>query len=344
MPDFSNDRPQIQSLTPNSKSAIQHHFCTYFDRNYLYKGLALYRSLERHCSSFCLWILCLDEVTRNILIKMQLPKVVLVSLDEFEAANPRLLEVKSTRTPVEYYWTLTPSWCLYLLEHDQDVEIITYLDADLFFFSDVAPIFEELREKSIAIVEHRFAPAYVHNLETAGMYNVSLSAFRRDEEGLACLCRWRDQCIDWCFFRSEEGKLGDQMYLNDWPSRFRGVRVLQHAGAGVAPWNIGRYVLSRHNGLVFVDAEPLIFYHFHQFCPITTFIFELAGYGYHFMRHHVAWVYRPYMAAIRQSIREVYRKNPCFHQGYASRHWRDLVRSFRDGRLYFLFDPRLWLI
>jgi len=323
---------------------MPYHFCTYFDRNYLYKGLALYRSLESHCASFRLWVLCLDEVTRNILRSLQLPNVVLVGLDEFEAANPRLLEVKPSRTTVEYYWTLTPSWCLYLLERDKDIEIITYLDADLFFFSDIAPIFEELGDKSIAIIEHRFAPAYAHNLETAGIYNVSLVTFRREEEGLDCLRRWRDQCIDWCFFRHEAGKLGDQMYLNDWPSKYSGVQVLQHVGAGVAPWNIGRYTLTRRNGQLFLDTQPLIFYHFHQFSPITSFMFELAGRGYRFARYQVAWVYRPYMAAIRQSIREVNRKDAPFHYGYASRHWRELVRSFCDGRLYFTPDPRLWLI
>lgn len=195
-----------------------HHFCTYFDRNYLYKGLALYRSLKLHCDSFCLWVLCLDEVTKNILAKMQLPMVVLVELDNFEASNPNLLKIKPNRTPVEYYWTLTPSWCLYLLECNQDIEIITYLDADLLFFNDISPIFEEIGENSIAIVEHRFAPLYAHNQKTAGIYNVSLVSFRRDREGLACLRRWRDQCIEWCFFRHEDGKLGNQMYLNDWPT------------------------------------------------------------------------------------------------------------------------------
>jgi hypothetical protein len=275
---------------------------------------------------------------------MQLPMVVLVELDNFEASNPNLLKIKPNRTPVEYYWTLTPSWCLYLLECNQDIEIITYLDADLLFFNDISPIFEEIGEKSIAIVEHRFAPLYAHNQKTAGIYNVSLVSFRSDREGLACLRRWRDQCIEWCFFRHEDGKLGDQMYLNDWPTRFNGVQVLQHAGVGLAPWNIGNYVLSRHDGQIFVDAEPLIFYHFHQFSIINTHLFELAGRGYRFTNKQVAMIYRPYMAAIKQSMRDVCSVDSSFCFGYANRHWRSLVQSFCDNRLYFLPDPRLWLI
>lgn len=36
------------------------HFCTYFESNYLVKGLVLYRSLVRHAAPFRPWVLCLD--------------------------------------------------------------------------------------------------------------------------------------------------------------------------------------------------------------------------------------------------------------------------------------------
>ena len=36
-------------------------YCTYFDHNYLSRGLALYHSLQRHAPGARLWVLCLSE-------------------------------------------------------------------------------------------------------------------------------------------------------------------------------------------------------------------------------------------------------------------------------------------
>ena len=60
-------------------------------------------------------------------------------LDALEAFDAALLGVKPDRNPVEYCWTATPAVCLYVLAADPAIERITYLDADLRFFSDPAP-------------------------------------------------------------------------------------------------------------------------------------------------------------------------------------------------------------
>ena len=64
----------------------------------------------------------------------------------------------------------------------------------------------------------------------------SVMIFRTTESGMECLDWWRDRCNEWCYFRLEDGKMGDQKYLDDWPTRFKGVHVLQHKGAG---WHYG---------------------------------------------------------------------------------------------------------
>jgi hypothetical protein len=57
---------------------------------------------------------------------------------------------------------------------------------------------------------------------------------------------WQERCIEWCFDRVEDGKLGDQKYLDDWPGRFpESVHVLAQIDVLLAPWNARRFPYSR---------------------------------------------------------------------------------------------------
>jgi len=243
---------------------MQNEFCTLFDLNYLPRGLVLYRSLERHCPDFRLRVFCMDRRTKEVLDRLGLPRLAAIGLEELEAHDAELLEVKPTRTQVEYCWTATPAVCTYALETEPDLEAITYLDADLMFFRDPEPIWQELGDDSVLIVPHRYAPQWQPHEETSGTYNVEFMTFRRDERGLEALHWWRDRCLEWCYFRFEDGKMGDQKYLDDWPERFEGVHVLENPGGGLAPWNVEQYELARRNGSVLVDDRELVFYHYHS--------------------------------------------------------------------------------
>jgi GT2 family glycosyltransferase/tetratricopeptide (TPR) repeat protein len=247
------------------------YYCTYFDRHYLIKGLALLNSLQLHSGGdFKLFVVCADELTRLLLTKLAIPHVITIPLHQLEQGDSALLAARQSRSLVEYYWTLTPTVILRILEQHHHIDVLTYLDADLYFFSSPAPIFEELGNHSILIHAHRFSPAQAHLGVDNGKFNVGLLSFRRDARGMEALRWWRERCIEWCYARSEAGKMGDQMYLNDWPTRFKGVVELRHQGGGVGPWNHDRYVCRVDGrGQVFVDDAPIIFYHFHS-CTFVT--------------------------------------------------------------------------
>lgn len=293
---------------------MKYNFCTLFDRNYIYKGLALHTSLLHHHPDFHLWILCMDDLTFNILEKLKLEKASLIRIDEFEDED--LKKVKLTRTVAEYCWTCTPSLPLYVLSKNPSIEMITYLDADLFFFNSPNPVYEELGDNSIVIIEHRF-PEHLKHFEVNGIYNVQMMVFRNDVFGLECLKWWRERCNEWCYYRLEDGKMGDQKYLDDWPTRFKRVHVLQHKGAGVALWNIMRYSVTERRGKIFIDDDPLIFYHFHQFDILKAGSYDFGARGHYSLTpENIKFIYNSYVEAIEKAIGQVKNVETGFNHGF----------------------------
>ena len=281
------------------------HFCTYFDAHYLLRGLTLFRSLQRHAPDFTLWVLCCDEASFQALQTLDLPNLRPIRLAEIERFEPRLCQIKDRRTRVEYLWTLSPIWPLFLFQRQPDIELVTYLDADLFFYSSPEPLFDEMDDNSIAITEHRF-PEKSRYMECNGVYNVGYLSFRRDDNSLSCLNYWREQCLEWCYDRTEAGRYGDQKYLDEWPQRFAGVRVLKHEGAAIAPWNWTSYRFEKHGDALTSNGEPLIFFHFHGLKFLNSWLYDAfySGYLHGEMPPPLRrWIFGPYLRAMIETAR-----------------------------------------
>lgn len=298
------------------------YFCTYFDINFLLQGMALYRSLKEHCSEFRLWVLCMDRDCYDGLSHMSVPEMELIALDDFERGDHALLRAKQDRSRIEYYFTCTPSLPLYVLNNFPEVNLITYVDADLYFYADPRPIYEEIGDHSIAIIEHRYSPQLKH-LMSRGIYNVGWLSFRRDENGFACLNWWRDRCNEWCYRRPEDGKFADQKYLDGWPTRFSNLRVLQHKGANLAPWNIANYKISIERNKLWVDDHELIFFHFHGFMRLTETIYGTGFYKVKTKKTVRDNIYKPYLQCLLSLSSELELKavhNPQLKEGRVRSH------------------------
>lgn len=293
-------------------------FSTLFNSSYLSRGLAMYHSLESHCASFHLYIFAFDTHCYEVLSNLDLQHATIISLYEFE--NERLLGVKKDRTAGEYCWTCASSTIKYCIETFQ-LDHCTYVDADLLFFSDPAVLIAEMGTKSVLITEHRYTPCYDQS-KTSGIYCVQFMTFKHTVEGMEVLNWWIDACMDWCFNRFEDGKFGDQKYLDDWQSRFSTVHVLQHLGGGVAPWNVQQYEFNaRLNKIKGKEIETgkefdLIFYHYHGFQYTANNSYSLSNYTYIIIRNQVKHIYRPYSRALSTAERAIsaYQKDILPHE------------------------------
>jgi hypothetical protein len=259
-------------------------FCTLFDSVYLSKGLAMYESLRTHIVKFHLFIFAFDSKSDQILKRLELQNVTVISLDEFE--TPWLREVKKSRSKAEYCWTCTPSIISYVL-NKYDYSRCTYLDADLLFYSDPSVLIEEMvsNQKNVLITEHRFSPlAKFYEQKRAGRFCVQFITFSNEADSIEILERWRLQCMDWCYARYEEGRFGDQKYLDEWPVMYRNIHILNHDGGGVAPWNLQNYnFVPKGNNIIGTVKKTgtvfhVVFFHFQYVKYLKPGFFDIGWY------------------------------------------------------------------
>lgn len=273
-------------------------FCTLFDSRYFSRGLAAYQSLKKNCQNFHLYIFAFDDLCYKILKLMDLENSTVISLKEFE--DDELLSIKKTRSVAEYCWTCTPSVIKFIL-NNYKVKSCVYIDADLYFFSDPSVLYKEDENCSVIITEHRFSENYKRSLVN-GIYNVQFMYFKNDKLGNEVVSWWRDRCNEWCYARLEDGKMGDQKYLDDWPTRFDGVHVMRNTGGGVAPWNVQSFDYFMQNDKLMQiekksgEISEVIFFHFHN---LKIYREEFAKtIGYTLSNEIVNYIYKPYYKKI----------------------------------------------
>lgn len=244
------------------------NFCTLFDSNYIAHGLLLHQSLLEVKCKFNLYIFAFDDLCYEVLKKLNLENVTVISLTELEEKDKELFKIKKDRTAGEYCWTATPAIILYCLNH-LNLKDCIYLDADLYFYSNPEKLIEEMGDNSVLITPHFYSPQYDHS-KKSGIFCVQFLYIKNDTAGLDVLNWWHNSCIDWCYAKYEDGKFGDQKYLDCWPEKFKSVYVSNNLGGGVAPWNIQQYNLISKSPLTLENKKDglnfdVIFYHFHAF-------------------------------------------------------------------------------
>ncbi len=300
----------------------------------------MYESLRKHCSNFHLYVFAFDDRTKIVLDHLGYDNITVITLKEFE--SPELLAVKPSRSVAEYCWTCTPSTILYVL-NNYDVDNCTYIDADLYFYNSPAVLFDEMGDKSVLITEHRFTEKYDRSA-IAGIYCVQFIMFKKDKAGMEVLNWWVNACLEWCYDRYEDGKFGDQKYLDDWTTRFEGVHVLEHLGGGLAPWNVQQYkIVGRQEDditmLNLKDNEKFkaVFYHYHY---VRFYQNNIVDFGWFKLEKSIINnFYAGYIKALDDALKVIKQIDPDFKESL-----RPFSLKLADGtkeKLKFLIKSKL---
>jgi hypothetical protein len=270
-------------------------YTTFFDSGYLSRGLTMIESVRSFDKESPIIVLALDQATRDFFDTARLPGVSTVSVEELEASQSKLLSVKASRSRMEYYFTSTPYLFKFLFEKlKQPGLCLTYLDADLYFFSTPLQIAKALGSMSVGITPHRFHQDLERALAPYGDFNAGFVSFRDTPEGNTVLDWWAARTLEWCFDVPSQGRYANQGYLNSFPD-FPGVMIFPSPGMNLAPWNIKGSLLEKRNNENFVDGSPLVFFHFHGFKRFgSRFVTGELVYRTRLKAAFKSAIYRPY--------------------------------------------------
>ncbi len=168
--------------------------------------------------------------------------------------------------------------------------ITFYLDADLFFTSQLDPVVRQLAGHSFLLTPHFVDvhaaedPNLLAELLTTeaqvvatGLYNMGFFGVRRSSEGFKILDWWLRRSLFHCKKDLAYGFYDDQKWMDQAPVLFSGIRIDKNPGLNVGFWNLRERELSLKNGRYMVHGLPLIFFHFSQFNPLQPY--KLAQHG-----------------------------------------------------------------
>lgn len=259
-------------------------FCTFFDSNYMDKGLSCYHSLIKYDKNLTLFVLCLDENVYKRVVN--LPNIIPINFINIENYYPNVYQARSNRSLKEYYLTMKPLLPLYIFDR-YSPDLLFYVDSDMFFWSDPNEIINIMGSNSIMASDHDLVPVC-----SAGRYNAGFLGYRNDQNCRLFLEWWRDRCLEWCkWCAGGPGKCGDQGYLDIlYTNKFSGFLSCPSPGINLGPWKIAKHIITENNGNLIVDGKyNLICYHFHGIDQNGK-----NGTGWNVSEHNTKLLYTPY--------------------------------------------------
>jgi hypothetical protein len=301
-------------------------FCVILSKYRIYQGIALYRSIEYNYKNFKVFILCIDDETYQLCKELNLTKAIL--LRDSDLKDERLIVAKEERRLNEYCWTLKPFFLEYVLDKYPSIENAVYLDADICFFSDPSAIFDDNKSYCIQLSEHDFQEANATVEQICGKYNSGFIVFKNCKDSLDALEWWKDKCIEWCKDGVDEGRFGDQKYIELFPLLFDGVYPIITPGVNIAPWNESKYQYCNRNGKVYINNNKLICYHFCGLRILNKKFYSLVIGS----QKPNPFVHTPYTIVLQEVISDIDSISPDFDGCFIEEHFENKGMTYKLGR------------
>ncbi len=204
-----------------------------------------------------------------------------LSAERFSILEPDELDIPDRESFLFRYTLLELSTAIkpFLIEKlmtDHGYDKVIYLDPDIRLYDRFDGVLDRLDTSDLVLTPHITAPIddgkrpSELDLLVCGTYNLGFCAFRKTPDTLAFLKWWQSKLLFDCIVDKERGLFVDQKWMEFAPSLLPKVHVERHPGWNAAYWNLPSRTVREDAGRVTVNDQPLMFYHFSGFNPVTN--------------------------------------------------------------------------
>lgn len=242
---------------------------TLCSNNYYAQALILGQSFLKHNPEFKFYIGLIDQKLSKIdyhQFDIEVIPVADIESDVYELALKFNI--------VELNTAVKPHYFLHFIEK-LGADEIYYIDPDICIYQSFDELNKLLALNDILLTPHILKPIpldgkkpFENDFLNYGLYNLGFLGLKTSDNTMAMLRWWKERTYTYGFHQLAKGLFVDQLWMNLVPILFTKVKILDHPGYNMGPWNLHERFLTEVAGSYYVNSDQvLFFYHFSNFDP-----------------------------------------------------------------------------
>lgn len=282
--------------------------------NYMHQAITLGKSLLKNNPDYK-FVIGLVDIIQNKIDSNLIASFDVIEVEKVVPAS-MLKDMTKRYNIIELNTAVKPFYFEYLFNH-YNAEYVTYFDPDIMIFgsfSTIEKIFDE--GSNLIVTPHSISPkehgamtdiAFI----TVGIFNFGFVSMRNTETCINLVKWWQRRLFENCYLNPAAGLFVDQLWMNLAVCYAEKAFILRDLGHNMAPWNLHERMLSKKDGIEYVNEEtPLTFFHFSHITEKNNFLKHEPTLTFD-QRPDLIDIFKLYNKQIDSNGKEIFKTIPC---------------------------------